>query len=70
MANLDPQLAQLPDDQKKLAALSAAIDVKTIAAACRPRMALDETPDFKKRMEFLRERELHNAYFKKIVVEP
>lgn len=28
MGNLDPQLAQLPDEQKKVAALSGAIDVK------------------------------------------
>jgi peptidyl-prolyl cis-trans isomerase C len=67
VANLDPQLAQLPDDQKKLAALSASIDVKTIAQLAT-KDGLDQTPDFKNRMEFLRERELHNAYFKKNIV--
>ncbi len=35
VANLDPQLAQLPADQKKVAALSAAIDVKLLADGCR-----------------------------------
>ncbi len=29
---------------------------------------VDKTDDFKKRLEFLRERELHNAYFRKYVV--
>ncbi|HZG30325.1 MAG TPA: peptidylprolyl isomerase [Ensifer sp.] len=67
IANLDPQLAQLPDDQKKLAALSAAIDVKAIAKVAEAD-GLDKTDDFKKRLEFLRERELHNAYFRKYVV--
>ena len=68
VANLDPQMAQLPEDQKKLAALSASIDVKTIAQLAT-KDGLDQTPDFKNRMEFLRERELHNAYFKKNIVE-
>lgn len=68
VSNLDPQLAQLPDDQKKVAALSAAIDVKLLA-----KDALDEklqdTADFKTRMAYLQDRELHNAYFKKHVVD-
>lgn len=67
-ANLDPQLAKLPDDQRTLAALSAAIDVKTIAKLAEAD-GLQKTQDFKDRMEFLKERELHNAYFKKYVVD-
>jgi peptidyl-prolyl cis-trans isomerase C len=67
IANLDPQLAQLPDDQKKLAALSAAIDVKAIAKVALAD-GIENTDEFKKRLEFLRERELHNAYFRKYVV--
>lgn len=68
VANLDPQLAQLPDDQKKLAALSAAIDVKAIAKVAAAD-GIDKTDDFNKRMAFLREREMHNAYFRKNVVD-
>mgnify|MGYP002775000688 CR=1 FL=1 len=68
IANLDPQLAQLPDDQKKLAALSAAIDVKAIAKVAAAD-GIDKTDDFNKRMAFLREREMHNAYFRKNVVD-
>jgi peptidyl-prolyl cis-trans isomerase C len=68
VANLDPQLAQLPDDQKKVAALSAAIDVKLLAKDAAAEK-LDQTPEFKKRMQYLADRELHNAYFKKHVVD-
>lgn len=52
VANLDPQLAQLPDDQKKVAALSAAIDVKLLAADAAAEK-LDQTDEFKKRMQYL-----------------
>ncbi|MBB3542564.1 MULTISPECIES: peptidylprolyl isomerase [unclassified Rhizobium] len=68
VANLDPQLAQLPDDQKKIAALSAAIDVKLLAQDAIAEK-LDQTAEFKKRMQYLADRELHNAYFKKQVVD-
>ena len=69
VANLDPQLAQLPDDQKKVAALSAAIDVKLLAEDAASREARQDEADFKQRMHYLTDRELHNAYFKKHVVD-
>jgi len=68
VSNLDPQLAQLPDDQKKVAALSAAIDVKLLAKEAEDEK-LQDTGDFKTRMAYLQDRELHNAYFKKHVVD-
>ncbi|MGO7947093.1 peptidylprolyl isomerase, partial [Rhizobium ruizarguesonis] len=68
VANLDPHLAQLPDDQKKVAALSAAIDVKLLASDAAAEK-LDQTDEFKKRMQYLTDRALHNAYFKKHVVD-
>jgi len=68
VANLDPQLAQLPDDQKKIAALSAAIDVKLLATAAAAEK-LDQSDEFQKRMAYLKDRELHNAYFKAHVVD-
>ncbi|MDP9812790.1 peptidyl-prolyl cis-trans isomerase C [Rhizobium tibeticum] len=68
VANLDPQLAQLPEEQKKVAALSAAIDVKLLAQDAIAEK-LDQTAEFKKRMQYLADRELHNAYFKKHVVD-
>lgn len=66
--NLDPQLAQLPDDQKKVAALSGAIDVKLLASGALAE-GIDKTDDFKKRMAYIGDRELHNAFFRKYVVE-
>lgn len=66
--NLDPQLAQLPDEQKKLAALSTVIDAKLIAEKARAEK-MEETPEFKSRLEFILDRELHNAFFKKHVVD-
>ena len=68
VANLDPQLAQLPDDQKRVAALSGAIDIKLLAKSALDEK-LDETPDYKARMQYLGDRELHSAYFKKNVVD-
>jgi peptidyl-prolyl cis-trans isomerase C len=66
--NLDPQLAQLPDDQKKLAALSTVIDAKVIAEKARGEK-IEDSKEFKDRLEFIVDRELHNAYFKKHVVD-
>ncbi|MEZ2222866.1 peptidylprolyl isomerase [Rhizobium sp. RCC_161_2] len=68
IANLDPQLGQLPDDQKKVAALSASIDVKLLAKTAAAEK-LDQTPDFQSHMAYLRDRELHNAYFKAHVAD-
>lgn len=68
IANLDPQLAQLPDEQKKIAALSGAIDVKLLAGNAEGE-GLKDDAEFKKRMQFIADRELHNIYFKKHVVD-
>jgi len=68
IANLDPQLAQLPDEQKKVAALSGAIDVKLLAANATA-AGLQDDAEYKRRMAFIAERELHNAFFKKNVVD-
>ena len=68
VANLDPQLSQLPDEQKKVAALSGAIDVKLLAANATA-AGLQDDAEYKRRMAFIAERELHNAFFKKNVVD-
>ena len=68
ITNLDPQLAQLPDEQKRVAALSGAIDVKLFAKDAAAEK-LDQTDDFKARMKYITERELHGAYFKKHVID-
>jgi peptidyl-prolyl cis-trans isomerase C len=66
--NIDPQLAQLPAEQKRLAALTAIVDSKVIAAKAKSEK-LDETPDFQLRLQFILDRELHNTYFKKHIVD-
>lgn len=68
LANLDPQLSQLPDEQKKVAALSSAIDVKLLAGNATAE-GLKDDPAYQQRMQFIAERELHNLYFKKHVVD-
>ncbi|WEZ82076.1 peptidylprolyl isomerase [Rhizobium sp. 32-5/1] len=68
IGGLDPQVAQLPEEQKRAAALSAVIDMQLLAADAN-KEGLQENETFKKRVAFLTNRELHNAYFKKHVVE-
>lgn len=64
---LDPQFEQLQGEQKRLAILSAIIDVKSLAKkALADKMDQDEV--FQKRLEFLKDRSLHNAYFQKNVI--
>ena len=67
-ADLDPQFARLPDDQRRLAALAAIIDIKSLAAKAEAEK-LDQTPEFKARVAFLKDRALHNDYFKQQVVD-
>jgi peptidyl-prolyl cis-trans isomerase C len=67
-SNIDPQLAQLPPEQKKVAALTAIIDSKLIAAKAKAE-GLENTDAYKARLAFIIDRELHNAYFKKHVVD-
>ncbi|WP_343312923.1 peptidylprolyl isomerase [Brucella sp. BE17] len=66
--DLDPQFARLPVEQRRLAALAALIDIKVLAAEAQ-KDKLDQTDEFKKRLEFLRERALHNEYFKDVIVD-
>ncbi len=68
VAGLDPQLAQMPDDQKKIAALSSLIDIKLLAKNAKDD-GLDKTDDFKARLQYLSDRELHGAYFRKAIVD-
>lgn len=68
MTGLDPQLAQLPEEQKRAAALSGLIDVKLLANDAKKENLQDDA-EFKKRLAYLQERELHNSFFKKHVVD-
>ncbi|WP_075291481.1 peptidylprolyl isomerase [Pararhizobium arenae] len=68
ISGLDPQLGQLPEDQKRAAALSGLIDIKLLAKDA-DKEGLQNDEAFKKRLAYLTERELHNAFFKKHVVD-
>jgi peptidyl-prolyl cis-trans isomerase C len=68
VTGLDPQLANLPDAQKRVAALSSVIDIKLLAADAS-KEGLQDDATFKQRIAYLTDRELHNAYFKKHVVD-
>ncbi|MGE6782412.1 peptidylprolyl isomerase [Ensifer adhaerens] len=68
LGGLDPQLQQMPEEQKRAAALSAIIDVKLLSATAE-KEGLQDDATFKQRLAYLTERELHNAYFKKHVVD-
>lgn len=64
---LDQQFAQMPEAQRRAAALSAVIDVRLLASQAEEE-GLDETETFQERMNFLRERALHTAYINENVV--
>lgn len=68
LGGLDPQLQQMPEEQKRAAALSAIIDVKLLSKTAE-KEGLQDDATFKQRVAYLTERELHNAYFKKHVVD-
>jgi peptidyl-prolyl cis-trans isomerase C len=67
-ADLQEQLGQLPEDGRRAAALTALIDIRSLARKAEE-VGLDESADFKSRLEFLRQRALHNAYFRQEVIE-
>ena len=58
---LDPQLGQLPPDQRRANALSALIDIRLMAAE-EEKTGIADTDDFKRRMDFLRLRALHSEF--------
>ncbi|MCY0092458.1 peptidylprolyl isomerase [Hoeflea ulvae] len=67
--DLDPQFAQMPAEQRRVAALAAVIDIKTLAHKAEAEK-FDESEEFKTLMKFQRDRALHNAIFKATVVDP
>ncbi|TGQ79482.1 peptidylprolyl isomerase, partial [Mesorhizobium sp. M8A.F.Ca.ET.208.01.1.1] len=55
---LSQQFAQLPPEQRRAAALSAAIEIRVMAKKALD-TGLDKDPDFQRRMAFLQARALH-----------
>jgi peptidyl-prolyl cis-trans isomerase C len=64
---LSKQFAQLPPEQRRAAALSAAIEIKVLAAKAVAD-GLDKDPEFQRRAAFLQERALHGEMVEKEVV--
>ncbi|KQZ33469.1 peptidylprolyl isomerase [Mesorhizobium sp. Root552] len=64
---LSQQFAQLPPEQRRAAALSAAIEIKVLADKAAAE-GLDKDPDFQRRAAFLQQRALHGWMVEKEVV--
>lgn len=67
VGELGDQLGQVPQEQKRIAAMMALIDIKLLAKKAEEEN-FDEDEAFKNRIAFLRERALHNAIFEQDVV--
>ena len=65
---LDPQFDNVPAEQRRLAALAAVIDIKSLARKAESQ-DLEDTPEYKAQMSYLRDRTLHNILFKKEVID-
>lgn len=61
IADLDQQFAQLPEDQRRAAALTAVIEIRLLSAEAE-KQGLADGEEFNRRMELLRQRALHSAY--------
>lgn len=68
LADLQDQLGQVPEDGRRAAALTALIDIRTLADKA-DKEGFADSQEFKDRMTFLRDRALHNAYFRAQVVD-
>ena len=66
LTDLDQQFAQLPQDQRRAAALSALIEIRLLSAEAEAK-GLADTDEFKRRMEVLRQRALHSAFIEQEV---
>ncbi|TGQ57690.1 peptidylprolyl isomerase [Mesorhizobium sp. M1C.F.Ca.ET.193.01.1.1] len=64
---LSQQFAQLPPEQRRAAALSAAIEIRVMAKKAID-SGLDKNADFQRRMAFLQQRALHGEVVEKEVV--
>lgn len=60
---LGGQYANLPEEQRRLAAIAALLDIKAVAMKAKA-AKVDEGAEFKARVAFLVERTLHDSYFR------
>lgn len=66
--DLSKQFGNVPASQRKAAVLKALIDIKLLAAAATSE-GFDKGEQFQARMNFLRSRALHNAFFQEKVLQ-
>lgn len=64
--DLQQQLGQVPPEERRPYLLTLLIDMKVMAKAAREQQ-LDQTDLFKRRLQYLEERELRRAYFSDVV---
>ena len=67
-SDLDPQFDRLPEEQRTAAVLSALLDIKVMAQQAE-NAGFGQDEQFARRMGFLKDRTLHNDYFRSRVVE-
>lgn len=67
-SGLDPSIARLPEDQRRVAAIGALIDIKSLAGKARA-AKLEESTEFKLQMALFADRQLHDLYFKQAVID-
>ncbi|MCP4072476.1 MAG: peptidylprolyl isomerase [Hyphomicrobiales bacterium] len=65
--DLQQQFAKYPENIRKAAILKALVDINVLAKAAED-VGIADTDEFKARVNFLRSRALHNAYFQKNIV--
>ena len=68
MADLSQQFAQVPEERRRAAVLNALIEIKLLARQAEE-AKIPENQAFQARMNFLRDRALHNQLFQQNVVE-
>lgn len=68
IGDLEDQLAQVPPQQQRFAAMMALIDIELLADKAESE-GIAETEAFRQRLDFLRSRALHNSYFRSAVAD-
>lgn len=66
-ADMAQQFARIPEEQRKAAVLSALIDIKLLSQLAK-KEGVGESDTYKARLEFLKARTLHNAYFQEKII--
>ncbi len=68
IGDLQEQLGQVPPQQQRFAALMALVDIRLLASSAEA-AGIGETEAFRQRLDFLRDRALHNSYFAEQVID-